>query len=421
MNQKINNKNIVILGGGFAGVAVAKTLLSNLPEGYTVVLVDKNPSQVFHPALYEVATITFERAPSTRFEYEELLSGATFNFGDIFGRDRKGFSFIQKEVKDVFSLSKEIIFSDGTTTEFEYLVFALGSETNYFGIPHLKENSFPLKNTYDAINIRNQIHEIFQRKQPNQRISMVIGGGGFTGCEFAAELGCWVKKLVVRHPHWSDRVKVTLIEASDKLLPGAKPWIQNAVKKRLESLGVTLIFSQPIRQVVRPNVILKNGAELYFDILIWTAGVIGNPIIEHIADVTLEKGCKILVDEYLRVIPHKNIFGAGDNIFCFDPVGKVQVPATAQGAIIQGKIAGENIRRTIINQTLVRYRAKWPLFVIPSGGKNALSEIFGIRLKGVAGWLLHEAAFLRYFMSLFPFQRAFRIWIDNMRMFSKND
>jgi NADH dehydrogenase len=424
MISHCSKKHIVILGAGFGGIACAREILKQLPEGFHVTLVDRNSFHVFTPAIYEIATAYLDREPLSSFDFKELIEGVTFSIKEIFPEIEKQESrihFVQKEVKDVFIADRKILTADGSAFVYDYLVFALGSETNYFGIPGLKEKATVLKTSYDAVNIRNALCEIFARKEPHQKISIVVGGGGFTGCEFAGELANDINKLCVQHPHWRDRIYITIVEGSDRLLPGAKPWIQEEVRSILTQKGVRIVFGEPIERVEDSAGVLKNGEKIFFDLLLWAAGIKGNSLVEHVEQMTIEKGCRILVNNHLQVTPHKEVFAIGDTMYCIEGGTSRPIPATAQGAMEQGRIVGKNILRHIQKKDLLVYAFRWPIFVVTIGGKNALSEIFNIRLRGVAGWLLHEVAFLHYFMGLFPFSRAFSLWISNMRMFSKND
>jgi len=418
------SKSIVILGGGFAGIAAAKKLARKVPADFEIFLVDKNPYQTFTPNLYETSTAYIETCIRGFKEFQKLLGTATIPFEYIFTRldkTQKTFKFVKGEVKNVSASDKKIIFQSGKLLSFDYLLIALGSETNFFGIPGLEEKANTLKTAQDALNIRNKICEIFSRKDPHQIISIVIGGGGFSGCEFAAELANALKKMSKSHPHEKEKISVTIVEASNRLLPGAKRWIQKKTKKTLKDLHVKIIFKQPVQAVRGNNLILKNRQKLYFDVLVWTAGIKGNPIIEKISKARIEKGCRIVVNNQLQVMPHENIFAAGDSIYCIEEKTQQVIPATAPGAIGQGSVAAENILRHIKGKKLISYHFKWPIFIIPVAGKNAFSDIFGIKIQGFPGWVFKELIFLRYFMQVMPISKAIKLWWQNIRLFTRND
>jgi len=414
-------RNIVILGAGFGGISVAKNLIGKLPDDFRIILVDKNSHHTFHASLYEVATASLGKRLPQRIDFENLYTSAILDIREIF-KKRGQFEFIKAQVSNVNFKERKVFFKNRESVNFAYLIFALGSETNFFGIPGLEEKALPLKDTNEALNIRNAIQEVFERKQPNQRITIIIGGGGFTGCEFASELVFYLKKLSKEFGHLKERVKVTVIEASDTILPGASDWVKKAAKRRMEELEIDILFGKPISKIEDSTVLLKTGEKLYFDVFIWTAGVKANSLLEKISGVTLEKECRVLSDDCLRIVPYNNIFGVGDNLYCFDPALQTPMPATAFAAIEQGKIVARNILNDIYKKKAMKCKSlPSPRLIIPLGGKFAIVDIGPLKLKGFFGWLVKEFTNLKYYLSVLSFIPAFKLWLRGVRIYTRND
>lgn len=429
-------KNIVILGAGFGGISVAKHLIGKLPDNFKIILVDKNPYHTFHPSLYEIATASLGKRYPERIDFKNLFSTATLDIEKIFTRQNlahklwaglgglktsKCFKFVQATVNDINLKERKILLENKNTLDFDYVVFALGSETNFFEIPGAKKMALPLKNVNDALNIRNAVQEVFERKKPTQRIIIIVGGGGFTGCEFASELVFYLRKLSTELGHVKEKVKVRVIEAADTVLPGAADWVKKAAVKRMKKLGIEFLFGKPISGIENSTILLKTGEKLYYDIFVWTAGVKANSLIERINGIKLEKGCRILSDDYLRIIPYRNVFGVGDNLYCFDPVLQAPMPATAWVAIKQGKIVAKNISNDIYGKKAIKFKSMKPQLVIPLGGKWGIVDAGPLKLKGFLGWLIKEIIILKYYVSVLPFLYSLILWLKGIKIYIRND
>lgn len=396
-------KNIVILGGGFGGVKcaldLAKTPLGGA-EQYQIIIIDKNNYHTYYPMLYEVATANLERLK--KFDFEKLEETVAIPFKEIFLKSRVKFQ--KAVIKEVDLKNNLVRLNNNNLLTFEYLVFALGSETNYFNIPRASEKSFGFKSVEEAMNIRNALNEIFYNKKQKEKIKIVIVGGGFSGCELAGELSYFIKKLSKIRNFPLDQVEISVIEANKQVLPGAKEEVIKLVQERLKSLKINLVLEQTIKDV----------SEIEFDILIWTAGIQANFLIKSISNLPLTNKSCLIVNEYLQISHFKNIFGAGDNILC-------PIIATAQSAIDHGKIVAKNILRDINKESLIAYQPRQPFFVIPLGSKYAVADLKIIILKGWLAWLLKYLVSLKYFLSILPIKKALTLWFLGFKLFMKND
>src|SRR3989344_4447351 len=302
---------VVIIGGGFGGIRIAK-MLSRAKDNVHITLIDKNRFHTFFPDLYEIATAHVPEATrSVKINFHEMMSTSAFALEDIFLHELN-VTVLHDEVVGIDPAKKSITLKNKGLHAYDVLVVGVGSETNYFNIPGMQEHSLPLRSFYDALNVRNTIDEAFLRLPKNHLIKIVVGGGGFTGCEFAGEVVGYLKKLSKLHGRPEYYADCTMLEASDSLLGGAGAWLKEQAQKRLLSLGVNIILKNPIKQVGKESAVLTDGKIIPYDILVWAGGVKANALVSTIPGAKLEKGSCVLVDRFLRIAPHEHVFGVGD-------------------------------------------------------------------------------------------------------------
>ena len=423
---------VVIIGGGFAGIRAALVLLKKTENVY-VILIDKNHYHSYHPDYYEAACAVFKEFKETSIsQFINLRQTIAIPFETIF-RGRKNIQIIKDEIGDIDFEKSKILTLHKKEVKYDWLIVAAGSQTSFYDIPRLKELSYELKTIQDALNIRNGIDELFERKGKREKISVIIGGGGFTGCELAGEIMGYIKNLAKIHNHPRENIEIKIIEASPALLGGASEWAREKTKKRLNNLGVKILLNSQIEKVSKnsdydfskPSFIgsvhLKNRESLNFDILVWTAGVEAADISKIFPKESLEKKLCLNTDNYLSARPFKNVFAVGDIAYCFDETTKNPLPMTAQTAISQGRYAARAIIKKINKQTLKPYQPKQSQFIIPLGGKYALADLKIIKFSGFFAWALKHLVTLRYFLSILPFFSALSLWLRGLRIYIKND
>ncbi len=420
ITEKPNKLRVVILGAGFAGVRTALDLAKTAPD-IEVNLINKNTYHEFHPDLYEVATATLPEPQGMqvpRLTYENLRGSVAIPLDKIF-QGTKINIIIDTVVSLNLKTQKIYLKNEGALT-YDYLVLALGSETNYYNIPNLENSSLPLKSVDDALNIRNRIDELVARKKEKGKINIVVGGGGFTGCELAGELVGYLRTLGKIHTHKYSDVGISIVEANPVLIQGTSKPVQQAVEERLSSLGINIYLNRKITTVSESTIFTDPHQTLPYDLLIWTAGIRSNGLVDKLTGVHTEKTC-LVIDKSLRIISFNNVFAIGDIAFCYDEEKSYQAPATAQIAIDQGKHVAKNIVRLIKNEPLLLYTPKKSKFVIPLGGKFAVAEMLGILLRGIEAWWLKRAAAFLYFRSIMSLTKAFSLWTTGNKFFIEND
>jgi len=418
-----NQKNIIILGGGFGGIQAALSLSKKLQKikeknGYRIIVIDKKEYHTFTPLLYEIATTSEQTANDLRLKHF-----VTYNLKHVLHNEH--ISVIQDTVFDI-NFEKQSVKLEHREILFEYLVIALGAQTNYFGIPGLQKYALPLKTFEDAIAIRNSIEN--QVKQ-NDHVHIVVGGGGPTGVELAGEIKSWGCKLM-GELYKECVIDITIVDGSSMILPMLHKKTAEKAAKRLEKFGVKIVTNRRITEVTEKQVILDDKETFPYDICIWAGGVkateFKNPL-----PVQYEKKGRIEITNTLQCInvnsknkQYKNVYAVGDIVCAHDPETGIATPLMARPAITQGKIVAQNI----INQ--IKYGEKAEIqtysfknypYIIPVGGKYAITKIGSFTISGVLGWIFKGIVELEYFLSILPFSQAIETWFRGFLIFIKND
>jgi len=413
---------VIILGGGYSGVRAALDLLKR--KNSKVILIDRNAYHALPSQYYEVGAYFRPEDPQTlRKDFHELYHSASVSFDEIFNHSPL-FDMIQDEAESVVPEDSLVVLKRGRRIHYDYLVVALGSATNYFGIARLENNAIGFKSVEEALNVRDRIDELFFSTPKQKKITIVIGGGGVTGCEFSSEVVGYIHKLSRAHSRPIGAWSCILVEASCSVLSSFSPWAQKKAHARLRKLGVTVLTDSPIVDVW-PNLIHigKEKRALPFDLLVWTAGVKGACSGDIIKNVPLQAKNCLPVNEYLQVGEHKNIFAVGDIAASFDLYTKTPLAMTAQKAVHEGKYAARAINQLIGNPSAVlrAYSPKRSSYVIPLGQKYAILETPYLRLSGFIPWFLKYIVLLKYVRTVVPLKRAVRFVVKEMRLFSQND
>ncbi len=412
MKQKTpqEKKNIVILGGGFAGVRAALDLGSFLHDRdeYEIILIDRKDYHLYHAGLYEAATT--EHGAVDAKKVKETVS---IPFAEIFGRSKVK---VFKAYIDRIDLRDGKIVTDSRILSYDYLIIAMGSVADYYGIPNLDKYGFCLKSLEDAIMIRNRVEDLVVKKDQAQ---IVIGGGGFAGTEFAGELYNLIKKECEHHDKNLANFKILLVEGSTGFLPGLPQKVSELVDKRLTGMIETK-FSTLITDAGSNYVTLNNKERRDCDLLIWTGGVRSCRLPVDV-DLERDKKDRTATLESLNLKAFPNVFIAGDNLCFIDPTSKKPVPQTAQEAIRQGHLAAKNVFRSIKQSLLLPYHAGAVRFAIPVSGKFAIYYTPNLIISGFFGWLMRRLVDLRYFLGILPFSKAIGYWFFENKIFMKND
>lgn len=425
---------ILILGGGFGGVRAVLDLSKKFKgrDDVQVTLVDKNDSQTFTPALYEVASIY---GVDHEHPFHGKLRGAIcIPYKDIFRG--KNVELVQAEVGHIDIERRHITTSAGNTLEFDYLIIALGATSSTFGVPGADEYAYKFKTLEDGLMVNDKVEGLYLEASQSKRqlpVNIIIVGAGFNGVELASELSNCSVHVAHRHKMTQQHcTTITLLEAGPAILPTISEKERHIIEKRLGRLGINILVNSPVEGAGSDYVKIKNGSILKGDLIVWSAGVKALDLFQKVSGLEVDERGRIFVDENLRAKNHQNVFVVGDNLVFIDPVSQKPTPQMAYLAIEQGAIAAENITRTITEYTqknisremveLKKYRPSYNFWIAPVGGKNAVAHLgkWGT-YSGFLGYLVRQAADLRYFLSILPFWKGLKLFCEDVTIFSKND
>lgn len=424
-------KNVVILGAGFGGLRAATVVAKGLRRRrllgrWNVVLVDRNDHHTYTPLLYEVATTSKETADICR-----LHEVAAYPLKPLLAR--LPVELVRGEAKPLDPASGEVLLEDGRKIPCEYLVIALGSEPNYFGIKGLAEHALPFKTFRDAIRVRDAVWNLAMDQSRRNPIRILLGGAGSTGIELAAELKEWCGELEDDFPRC--KLDVRIIEAAPSILPGFAPNVIRPVLKRLARLGVGLSIGKKIAGVEPAATILEGGEKIPFDIFVWTGGVKASSAVSGAASLQKEPRGRAVVEKEMECLPqtpnlklNMKIYGLGDSACFVNPATGKPIPGVARAAILQGNVAGRNILQDILAEekkiAAPRYRTFAPSdypYVIPVGGKYAVAKIGPLVVRGLPAWIFKGLVELHYLLSVMPAWKAAATWLRGLRIFIQND
>jgi NADH dehydrogenase len=368
-------KKVVILGAGYAGLVAALELnkLATAQEA-EIILVNKHEYHQLITQLHE---------PASGAKKDEDIK---ISINAILGA--KKIKFIQDTVVSIDKEAKEVTLANGKLT-YDYLIIALGSETEFFGIPGLKENSFTMKSVNQANRIREHIESCFERYKSEKKDSLltfVVGGAGFSGIELVGELADRIPHWVQKYGVPASAVKLYNVEAAPMILPGFDEDLVKFAKQSLESRGVKFIIGCPVVQVEPGKVYLKNGDIIHTETMIWTGGVRG---VQQVIDAGFEtepRG-RAKVDEYLRAVGHEDVWIIGDACFVLSPEGR-PYPPTAQIATQMGENAAINVYATIKHLKKEPFKPVLLGAIASLGRKEAIGKL-GKKIKST-GWLAYR-------------------------------
>lgn len=325
-------EKIVIVGGGFAGLQLAKTLNN---KNKKIIIIDKMNHHMFQPLFYQVACGRIEP------------SNISFPFRKIFQRSRN-IQFRMAEVQEILPKQNKIVTDDA---EFSYdkLVIATGCKTNFFGNKKMEQLTFGMKNTQEAISIRNHVLQTFEKmiiektRTDDGNWNIVIVGSGPTGVELAGAFAEMKKDILPRdYPNMNFKnLKIILISATDKPLSVMSPEAQNKSEEYLKDLGVILMSKERVNDYDGDRVYLDSGKSIPSNNVIWAAGVTGNSVAGLSSDAMVRNRYK--TDRYNRVLGYHNIFAIGDIAYMETPKYPHGHPQVANVAINQGKNLGKNL------------------------------------------------------------------------------
>lgn len=399
-SSPVNFPRVVIVGGGFGGIQLAKKL-KNKPV--QVLMLDRHNYHTFQPLLYQVATGGLE-ADSIAFPLRKIF------------KSQSNFLFRNAEVLSVIPERNTIETSIGQFY-YDYLVIATGSDSNFFGSRELEHYTMPMKTIPEALNLRSMVlqnlEESLIETEPLKKealLNFVVTGGGPTGVELAGALSELKRHVLPKdYPELDmNSMNIYLIEGGDVLLGPMSLQSQRSSREFLEEMGVKVMTSTRVASYDGEKIILSDGSEIVSKNVLWSAGVKGI-VPKGIPVDRIVRGGRIKVDVYNRVEGYTNIFAIGDVAAMITDEHPHGHPGVAPAAMQQGRHLAENLLRIINKEQPVAFEYKDKGSMATVGRNKAVVDLGKIRFQGVFAWFVWMFVHL---MSLVGFRNKLVVLVN---------
>ncbi len=394
---------IVVLGSGFAGIEVLKKLQKtfNRDKEIEIILVSKDNFFLFTPMLPEVSTGMVETrhilTPVRSFCKKALFYQAEVESIDLERRI--------VHLKYSIGRDSQPITIHAQTIDYDYLIIALGSETNFFGIPDFENYSFTMKDIDDAITLRNHVIDVLEQanlEHKNEQLctallTFIVVGGGFNGIETVGALNDYVRGTIKNYYYNINPTfaRVILVEAGKKILEQVDEDLGEYALKRLESKGVNCMLNTQVKKVTAEGIVLNNDNSIPCYSTIWTAGVIPGKLIVNLK-CEHDKGHRIVTNSFLEIPGHEGVvYAIGDCASITDTNTGKTYPPTAQHAIAQGRVAANNVIyeiKRIGEKKRIVYKSKG--MMAEMGKRDGIASLYGIKLHGFMAWWMWRSFYL---------------------------
>lgn len=394
---------IVVLGGGFGGVYTARYLERMLGAAAEITLVSRDNFFLFTPMLHEVAAsdidITHLVSP-----LRALLRRTVVFVGEVVGIDCQ---------------SRSVTVTHGTEAHqhhlpFDHLVVALGSITNFYGLPGLERRALTMKTLGDAIHLRNEVIAAMEEADGEctagggEPLTCVVVGGGFAGVETIAGLNDFVRDGLRFYPRLNaNRVRMVLIHAGSVILPELGEKLGRYAQKVLERSGIEIITNAKVAACSGADVRLADGRSIASRLVVWTAGTSPHPLLQDLP-CQLDHG-RLVVDETLGVPGWPGVWALGDCAVVPDRRTGRPYPPTAQHAIRQARTAARNIAAAVKGAPLVPFRFRTIGQLAAIGRRTGVARVFGVTFSGFVAWWLWRTIYLSKLPRL---EKKIRVAID---------
>ena len=409
------------MGGGFAGIKILQQLQKEFQDNIDIdiTIVSRDNFFLFTPMLPEVAASAIE----TRHILTPIRSfckRARFYEANI-----DSINLEAKEVSIRYNIGKysNTLNDKIKVLKYDYLILALGGETNFFGIESASKNAFTMKTIGDALLLRNHVINMLEQADMEYEnivlqksfMTFVVVGGGFSGVETVGELNDFVRDSVKQFYHNIDikYVKVILVNSGPRVLPEVSDDLSEYTLTKLEKNGVQILLNNRVKEIGLDYVLLNTEEKIPSYTVVWAGGVKPSKVIiglncEH------DKSGKIITNENLKVNGYKSIFALGDCAFIVDPNSGKPYPPTAQHALREARIVSNNIINEIYSnkkkkkeELVFNYKTKGMMALI--GKRNGVGIVFGRKIQGFIGWIFWR---LYYLGNLPTTEKKFRVMLD---------
>jgi NADH dehydrogenase len=409
-------KRIAILGGGFAGMRVAEYLEERLGGSASITLVSETNALLFTPMLSEVAGSSLEPSHITAPLRSSLHST----------------EFIRARVAGIDLSARRVKLSPGNGSSgdghpedipYDHLVLALGSVSNYLGMPNLEKFSFNFKTLLDSIRIRSHVIEMFEaadrEPDPSMRkaiLTFVIAGGGFAGIELAGALNDFARGILADYPSLRpEEVSVVVVHSRERILPELSESLAHYAQKRMEDRGVVFRLNTRLIDAHPRTVVLGDSGEIQAHTLVWTAGTAPNPLLKSLP-IGKDKRGAVIVDHSLAVPGHPDIWALGDCAAIRDVKTGKSCPPTAQFALREAELLARNIKAQMDGLPLRNFHFNSLGALCVVGHQTACAELSlplarggTMRFSGLLAWFMWRWIYLSKLPGL---ERKIRVLMD---------
>jgi NADH dehydrogenase len=379
-------KQILILGGGYGGLLTALTARKHLSASEAnITIINKFSTHQIITELHRLAGGTIKEQ-AVALPLQKLL-------GD------KNVNIVVDTIQEIKPNEKQVLTSSGAVHKYDALVVALGSETNYFGIPGLEANSLILKSASDANRIRAHVEarlDAYKASGNKADATIVVGGGGLTGVELVGEFADNLPEVCrAKGINYND-ISIYCVEAGLSILPVFPPVLIERAVTSLEKRGVTFLTGVAITEATSNSVSLKSGQTIEASTIIWTGGVKGNQVVGS-CGIAEDRG-RATVTSTLQSTSHEDIFLAGDCAVVFPEGSERPYPPTAQLAWQMGETVGYNLSVQLKGGVMDKFVPVFSGTLGSLGRKDGIGTIGGknTQLKGLPATLMKEASNVRY-------------------------
>jgi NADH dehydrogenase len=409
-------KQVLILGAGFGGLYAALGLEKTLARDRDVqiTLINRENCSLFTPMLHEVAASDLDMTHIVN-PIRKLLKHVQFFHG---------------EVEHIDLASKQVTVVHGPERHahellYDYLVLALGSTTNFFGLPGLEHRAMTMKSLSDAIHLRNRLIDLLEQADfecavgsRSNLLTVVVAGGGFAGTETIAGINDFLRESIQFYPHLTeDLVRVVLVHPGDVIVPELGPKLGAYAQKKLAERKVEIRVDTRVVHVDEDAVELSDGSRIPAQTVIWTAGTSPNPLIAKLP-CKLDRG-RIVTDAYLELPDWPGVWALGDCASITDRKTGRPYPPTAQHAVRQGKTVAKNIIAAIRGGAKKPFSFSTLGLLAAIGRRAGVANILGVNFSGFIAWFLWRTIYLS---KLPRFEKKVRVALDWMLdlLFSKD-
>ncbi len=426
--KNINRIHVVILGSGFAGIEVLKRLQRKFrnTKDIDITLVSRDNFLLFTPMLPEVSTGMIE----TRHVVTPVRSFT--NKARFYEANVESIDLNNKRIVITHPIGRQFqpIAWDRHILEFDYLVIALGSETNFFGMDDVKKNSFTMKSIDDAIILRNHILSILEQasiEQDNKDLrksllTFLVVGGGFNGIETVGALNDFIRETIrefYKDIYMTD-VRIVLVNSEDRILEQVDEDLGKWALLKLKANGVEFIMNTQVKGATPTTAKLDNGNIINTHTIVWSTGVTPSKLIANLP-CEHDRGHRIVANSYLEVPGYPGVYALGDCASVTDPNTGKPYPPTAQHAIRQGKVAAKNIISAIkakevggggengMNKKRKKFVYKTKGMMAEIGKRSGVATLFGLKVHGFAAWWLWRTFYL---VNLPTTQKKLKVMLD---------